>query len=48
MVKRKLIKPILNNSRFSVYENLDRGLLKLLKKVQKDYREKKVGNKYDL
>lgn len=43
MIKRKLIKPIINNTCFTVYENLDRGLLKLLERVQKDYKEKKVG-----
>ena len=48
MVNKKMITVKLNNSRFSVYENLGFELKKLKKEILNQLKDKKVGKNNDL
>ena len=48
MVNKKMITVKLNNSRFSVYENLEFELKKLKREILKQLKEKKVGRNNDI
>ena len=48
MVNKKMITVKLNNSRFSVYENLEFELKKLKKEILNQLKDKKVGKNNDL
>ena len=45
MINKKMIKVKLNNSRFSVYDNLEFELKKLKREILNQLKDKKVGGK---
>ena len=48
MIDKKMITVKLNNSRFSVYDNIGFELKKLKRELLKQLKEKKVGKNNDL
>ena len=48
MVNKKMIRVKLNNSRFSVYDNLEFELKELEREILKQLKNKKVGKNNDL
>ena len=48
MIDKKMITVKLNNSRFSVYDNLGFQLKKLKREILKQLKDKKVGRNNDI
>ena len=44
MISKKMLKPFLNDSVISVNDNEGSSLKRLLRKIRKEFAEKKVGN----
>ena len=45
MISKKMLKPFLNDSVITVNDNADSSLKRLLRKIRKEFAEKKVGKK---
>ena len=48
MINKKMIRVKLNNSRFSVYDNLEIELKELEREILKQLKDKKVGRNNDI